>query len=97
MNMLYEQKDLDIARGLYKNQEEKCERFARSIHKLRESRKKYDDKREKYKIKFIETVPERKIENRTKFNTCAASTLGGKKCNFRASCGKYCKKHLPKI
>jgi len=97
MNMLYEQKDLDVAKSLYGDDIEKSERFARSIHKLRESRKKYDDKREKYKIKFIETAPERKIENRTKFNTCAASTLGGKKCNFRASCGKYCKKHLPKI
>ena len=97
MNMSYEQKDLDIARGLYKNQSEKCERFARSIHKLRESRKQYDDKREKYKIKFIENVPEQKIENRTKTNICIAITMSGKRCNFKASCGNYCKKHKTKI
>ena len=96
MNMLYEQKDLDIALGLYKNQEEKCERFARSIHKLRDSRKKYDYKREKSKIKFLEIVPENIIHNRTKTVICCATTLSGKRCTFKASCGKYCKKHSSK-
>ena len=57
MNTLYDKKDLDIARGLYKNQKDKCELFARSIHKLRESRKKYDDKREKSKIIFFRYGP----------------------------------------
>ncbi len=98
MNMLYEQKDLDIAKGLYKNQQEKCERFARSIHKLRESRKKYDDKREKSKIKFIEVVPENiNHDNRTKTIMCSAITMSGKRCTFKASCGKYCKKHTKKL
>tara|TARA_X000000368_G_scaffold288538_1_gene229175 strand:+ start:167 stop:472 length:306 start_codon:yes stop_codon:yes gene_type:complete len=98
MNTLYEQKDLDIAKGLYKNQEEKCERFARSIHKLRESRKKYDDKREKSKIKFIEVVPEKiNHNNRTKTIICSAITMSGKRCTFKASCGKYCKKHTQKL
>ena len=96
MNMLYEQKDLDIARGLYKNQEEKCERFARSIHKLRESRKKYDDKREKSKIIFLENVPDKCLNTKKFSNICQAVTLKGKKCTFKASCGTFCKKHTTK-
>ena len=96
MNTLYEQKDLDIAKGLYKNELEKCERFARSIHKLRESRKQYDDKREKSKIKFLDVVPEKQVQNRHVNKMCQAITTSGKKCNFRASCGVFCKKHVAK-
>ena len=96
MNILYEQKDLDVAKSLYGNDIEKSERFARSIHKLRESRKKYDYKREKSKIKFIEVVPENIIHNRTKTVICCAKTMSGKRCTFKASCGKYCKKHSSK-
>ena len=96
MNTLYDQNDLNIARGLYKTQDEKCERFARSIHKLRQARKEYDDKRENRKIKFIDSVPEKNIQNRTKNNTCQAITINGKKCSFKASCGIYCKKHASK-
>jgi hypothetical protein len=94
--MLYEPKDLEIAKGLYKTQNEMCERFARSIHKLRESRKEYDDKREKNKIKFLDVVPEKHIQNRHVNNICQAITMSGKKCSFRASCGVFCKKHAPK-
>ena len=50
--MEYSQKDLDIAKRLYNTKDEKCERFARSIHKLRESRKRYDDQRDKKRIIF---------------------------------------------
>jgi hypothetical protein len=96
MNTLYEQKDLDIARGFFKDQSDKCERFARSIYKVRQSRKEYDDNRENRKIKFIDNVPEKNIHNRTKTNTCQAITMNGKKCSFRASCGIYCKKHSSK-
>jgi len=93
MNMLYDKKDFDIARGLYKNQTEKCELFARSIHKLRESRKKYDDKREKSKIIFLDTVPDKHVVSRHKDLTCQAITMSGKKCSFKSTCGVYCKKH----
>ena len=27
---------------------------------------------------------------------CRATTMSGKKCPFRASCGEYCKKHDPR-
>jgi hypothetical protein len=60
--MLYDQRDLAIAQGLYKNEQEKCERFARSIHKLRESRKEYDDRRENRKIRVLENTPEEMFE-----------------------------------
>ena len=73
--MLFEQKDLDVAKSLYGDDIEKSERFARSIHKLRESRKKYDDKREKYKIKFIDTVPEQKLNISQKMTFKEASTF----------------------
>tara|TARA_B100000401_G_scaffold120642_1_gene78851 strand:+ start:6514 stop:6801 length:288 start_codon:yes stop_codon:yes gene_type:complete len=94
--MLYDQKDLEIAKGLYKNHDEKCERFARSIHKLRESRKQYDDKREKSKIIFLENAPEKSLNTKNFSNICQAVTLKGKKCTFKASCGNFCKKHAPK-
>lgn len=96
MNTLYEKRDLAIAQGLYKNEQEKCERFARSIHKLRESRKQYDDKREKSKIIFLENTPEKCLNTKKFSNICQAVTLKGKKCTFKASCGNFCKKHTPK-
>jgi hypothetical protein len=91
--MLCEKNDLDIARGLYKNQPEKCEQFVRSIHKLRESHKKYNDKREKSKIVFLDIVPDKHIVNRHKNVTCQAITMSGKRCSFKSTCGIYCKKH----
>ena len=94
--MLYEQRDLDIAKGLYKNQEEKCERFARSIHKLRQSRKEYDDRRENRKIRVLENVPEKTHEKRYVMNMCQAMTSNGKRCTFKASCGNFCRKHAMK-
>ena len=94
--MLYDQKDLEIAKGLYKTQEEKCERFARSIHKLRQSRKEYDDRRENRKIKIIENVPEKNHEKRYVTNMCQAITTSGKRCTFKASCGNFCRKHAMK-
>jgi hypothetical protein len=91
--MEYSQKDLEIAKRLYSTKDEKCERFARSIHKLRESRKRYDDKRDKKRIIFLKEVPEQMIQNRHAFNVCQATTMSGKRCNFKASCGNFCKKH----
>tara|TARA_B100001540_G_scaffold316355_1_gene345968 strand:- start:2558 stop:2986 length:429 start_codon:yes stop_codon:yes gene_type:complete len=42
-------------------------------------------------IKVLETAPDNQnIENK---NICQAFTLSGKKCSFKAVCGKYCKKH----
>ena len=65
-------------------------------HKLRESRKKYDDKREKSKIIFLENVPDKCLNTKKFSNICQAVTLKGKKCTFKASCGTFCKKHTTK-
>jgi len=91
--MQYSTKDFEIAKNFYKTHEEKCERFARSIHKLRESRKKYDDSRTKKSIVILQEVPDKVVENRHVSNICQATTMSGKKCSFKASCGRFCKKH----
>jgi hypothetical protein len=76
--MQYSTKDFEIAKNFYKTHEEKCERFARSIHKLRESRKKYDDLRTKKSIVILQEVPDKVIENRHVSNICQATTMSGK-------------------
>ena len=45
------------------------------------------------KIIFLDTVPDKHVENRHKDNTCQAITISGKKCSFKSTCGIYCKKH----
>jgi hypothetical protein len=42
-------------------------------------------------IKVLQTAPDN--QNTENKKICQAFTLSGKKCSFKAVCGKYCKKH----
>uniref|UniRef100_A0A6C0JTZ6 Uncharacterized protein n=1 Tax=viral metagenome TaxID=1070528 RepID=A0A6C0JTZ6_9ZZZZ len=67
------------------------------VQKLREGYKKHEDIKKNRCIQVIDNTKPVPImvENSSSSSSglCQANTKSGKKCTFRASCGKFCKKH----
>jgi hypothetical protein len=83
----------EITRGL-------DEKTSNALLKAHTCFKDYKNQRAEKKIKvidFIEVVNEgssgSKTLSRANRLKCQAKTMAGKPCPFRASCGKFCKKH----
>lgn len=53
----------------------------------------YNTSRKQREIAVIEKTPCLKQVSLTTCKTCSATTMGGKKCGFKAVCGSFCKKH----
>lgn len=75
------------------------EQMARAVWKMNESYRKIKEEREAKRIKIIDfndlpkriaTGPKKSLASNT---TCQAITLSGRPCKFKATCGKFCKKH----
>lgn len=62
-----------------------------AIAKLRNSYKKVNEARERRQLIFLTETP--KIQEAQNETRCQARTLENKPCPFRATCGKYCKRH----
>lgn len=75
------------------------EKMARAVWKMNESYRKIREERAAKKIKIIDfnDIPKRPAGGPKKAApqtmTCQATTLSGRPCKFKATCGKFCKKH----
>ena len=75
------------------------EKMARAVWKLNESYRTLNEQKAAKSIKVIDfnDVPKTPApgtrQAATKTMTCQATTLSGRPCKFKATCGKFCKKH----
>ena len=77
------------------------DKLSRAILRVNESYKKIKQEREAKSIKVIDfnDIPKRSMAPTTTHSgaqatTCQATTLSGRPCKFKATCGKFCKKHM---
>jgi hypothetical protein len=78
------------------------EKITNAIWKLRKNYKAINDARSKKAIKIIHHSEGNVCRGAATLKTknivkCKATTMSGKQCPFRATCGEFCKKHNPKI
>jgi hypothetical protein len=73
--------------------DEKCEHLTRSIMKMKRGYIRHAEKRNARTVMFLDEAPKRVVEQKHVGRLCQSTTLKGKKCTFRATCGMYCKKH----
>ena len=75
------------------------EQMARAVWRMSESYRKIKEERAAKSIKIIDfnDIPKRTATDSKKpaaqTMTCQATTLSGRPCKFKATCGKFCKKH----
>jgi len=76
------------------------EKLHHAVWKMKTAYQRIEDERKLKKIKYItlmdlprSQVGANGIKN-TQTKRCAAITLMGKPCPFRATCGTFCKKHV---
>jgi hypothetical protein len=75
------------------------EQMARAVWKMNESYRKIKEERESKRIKIIDfkDLPKKPAagtrQSTAQAVTCQAITLSGRPCKFKATCGKFCKKH----
>jgi hypothetical protein len=73
--------------------DEKSAHLARSILKMKNKYLYHCEKKQNHSTMMITEAPPRVVEAKHKQNICQSITLRGKACQFKASCGDYCKKH----
>ena len=61
------------------------------MEKFNSSRKEFLEVREFKKIQVVKEPPKQIVKSNV--NICKATTMGGKQCIFKATCGDFCKKH----
>jgi hypothetical protein len=76
------------------------EKLHHAVWKMKTEYQKIENERAAKKVKFITLVDLPKSQvgangiKNTQTKRCAAITLSGKPCPFRATCGTFCKKHV---
>jgi NAD(P)H-dependent flavin oxidoreductase YrpB (nitropropane dioxygenase family) len=93
-------KCLDDAMKMYRITEpnEQCYKLADVTWKLKKSYKKHQQQKNERQVVLIDKAPEVVSEQRsTTKKMCAAITMAGKPCAFKAVCGAFCKKHQVKM
>lgn len=73
--------------------DDKCYNLADATWKCKMSYKIHEVKKNERQIIVIDKPPEPKSAQRTSNKLCAAMTMAGKPCSFRAVCGDFCRKH----
>lgn len=73
--------------------DERCEHLARSVLKMKNGYRRHEEKKKARSVAVITEAPKRIVEQKYVSNICQSTTLKGKKCTFRATCGNFCKKH----
>lgn len=65
------------------------------VQKLRAGYKKHEDRKKNNSIQMITSNKIETVQTVVSVSSglCQANTKSGKKCNFKASCGNFCKKH----
>jgi len=55
---------------------------------------KHENTRKNSSVIVLDAPPKENVpEQRTSHKICAATTMSGKPCRFKAVCGDYCRKH----
>lgn len=75
--------------------DERTEHLARSVFRMKNKYKEYENQKNERALVVLREAPKKVIEQKyyTTNNICQSTTLKGKKCTFRATCGNFCKKH----
>jgi hypothetical protein len=89
------QKCLTDATKMYRLSEpnDVCYNLADATWKCKMSYKMHEMKKNERQIIVIDKLPETVNTKRNMSKLCAATTLTGKPCSFKAVCGEFCKKH----
>tara|TARA_B110000444_G_C18773101_1_gene563554 strand:- start:454 stop:810 length:357 start_codon:yes stop_codon:yes gene_type:complete len=75
---------------------ELCFKLANATWIMKKKYQEHFKKKEDRKTIVIDKPPEVVNNQRTGKKICRATTMSGKPCAFRATCGEYCKKHSVK-
>ena len=73
--------------------DERCAHLARSMLKMKSKYRQHEERKQARSVMVITEAPKHFVENKHTTNICQSTTLKGKKCTFKATCGLYCKKH----
>lgn len=73
--------------------DERCAHLARSVFKMKNRYKQHEAHKKERSMVVITEAPKRIVEQKYMGNICQSTTLKGKKCTFKATCGNFCKKH----
>lgn len=73
--------------------DERCAHLARSMLKMKSMYRQHEEKKKARSVMVITEAPKHLVEQKHSSNICQSTTLKGKKCTFKATCGSYCKKH----
>ena len=77
--------------------DDKCHRLADATWNMKRRYQEHANKRQNRQVIMIDKNPEIVSEQRAlSKKLCAAVTMKGKPCGFKASCGDFCKKHQAK-
>ena len=89
------QKCLTDATKMYRLSEpnDACYNLADATWKCKMSYKLHEKKKNERQIIVLDKPPETINVQRNARKLCAATTMTGKPCSFKAVCGEFCKKH----
>lgn len=73
--------------------DERCAHLARSMVKMKRGYAQHAETKKARSVVLIVEAPKHLVEMKHASNICQSTTLKGKKCTFKATCGAYCKKH----
>lgn len=73
--------------------DERCVRLADAEWRLKQRHEAIRKAKAQRGIIVIDPVIEEPREKRNSHKICAATTMAGKRCSYRAVCGDFCRKH----
>jgi hypothetical protein len=73
--------------------DERCEHLARSVYKMKSKYKQHEAHKKARSLVVLTEAPKQVVEQKYTTNICQSTTLKGKRCTFKATCGNFCKKH----
>lgn len=73
---------------------ERCYKLADATWRCKMAYVKHENTRKNSSVIVLDALPKENVpEQRTSHKICAATTMSGKPCRFKAVCGDYCRKH----
>ena len=73
--------------------DERCAHLARSVFRMKNKYREHEALKRERSMVVIAEAPKKVVEQKYTANICQSITLKGKRCTFKANCGKFCKKH----
>ena len=73
---------------------ERCYKLADATWRCKMAYVKHENTRKNSSVIVLDAPPKENVpEQRASHKICAATTMSGKPCRFKAVCGDYCRKH----